>query len=215
MMETPYRQWLWEKTGAKCVENLQKHGFDAYLAENRQAAAERVLGLLSGFQSVGFGGSDTVRALGLVETLKEMGKTVYDHWEPGLTGEKIAEIRLNQGRCDGFLCSANAVAATGEIVNVDGVGNRVSATAFGPKKVIIVAGMNKVRPTLDSALARVREIAAPMRARSLGMQTPCAETGFCADCNAPQRICRVTTILHRRPMATDVAVVLVNETLGY
>ena len=75
-METPYRQWLWEKTGAKCVENLQKHGFDAYLAENRQAAAERVLGLLSGFQSVGFGGSDTVRALGLVETLKEMGKTV-------------------------------------------------------------------------------------------------------------------------------------------
>jgi hypothetical protein len=128
---------------------------------------------------------------------------------------EINDIRLRQGRCDCFLCSANAVSLTGEIVNVDGIGNRVAAMAFGPKKVIVVAGMNKVRPTLESALARVREIAAPMRAKSLGMQTPCAETGLCADCNAPQRICRITTILHRRPMATEVMVMLVAEELGF
>ena len=86
---------------------------------------------------------------------------------------------------------------------------------FGCPKVVIIAGINKVTSTLDSALARIREVAAPMRARSLDMETPCAETGRCTDCNAPQRICRITTILHRKPMMTDVSVVLINEPLGF
>jgi hypothetical protein len=98
---------------------------------------------------------------------------------------------------------------------VDGIGNRTNGMSFGPVKVVIVAGMNKVTPDLDSALRRVREIAAPMRAKSLGMQTPCAETGICNDCNAPQRICRITTILHRKPMLTDLSVVLINQALGF
>ena len=89
---------------------------------------------------------------------------------------------------------------TGEIVNVDGVGNRTNAMSFGPGKVIIIAGINKLTPDLESALQRVRNIAGPMRAKSLGMQTPCAETGICSDCNSPQRICRITTILHRQPI---------------
>jgi hypothetical protein len=86
---------------------------------------------------------------------------------------------------------------------------------FGPRKIVIVAGMNKVRPSLESALARVREVAGPMRARSLNRATPCAETGVCTDCNSPQRICRITTILHRKPMMSDVSVVLVNQSMGF
>ena len=125
------------------------------------------------------------------------------------------DIRLSQGRCDCFFCSANAISATGEIVNVDGVGNRTNGMSFGPRKVVVVAGMNKVTPDLDSALRRVREVAGPLRAKSFGMQTPCAETGVCTDCNAPQRICRITTILHRRPMLTDISVILVNEAMGF
>lgn len=214
-METSYQQWQWQKVGTQCVEKLKKHGFDAYLAENRQAAVDRVMDQISPFESFGIGGSDSVRALGIVDRIKKMGKTVHDHWEPDLSPAQINRIRLDQGRCDCFLCSANAVSLTGEIVNVDGIGNRVSAMSFGPRKVIIIAGMNKVRPTLDGALARVREVAAPMRAKSLDMQTPCAETGVCSDCNSPQRICRITTILHRRPMTTDMAVVLVNAALGF
>lgn len=214
-MEASYQQWLWQKVGAQCVEKLKRHGFDAYLSETSQAAVDLVLDQVSGFESFGIGGSDSVRALGIVDRINSMGKTVYDHWQPDLKPEQVHRIRLDQGRCDCFLCSANAVSLTGEIVNVDGIGNRVSAMSFGPRKVVIIAGMNKVRPTLESALARVREVAAPMRAKSLGMQTPCAETGLCADCNAPQRICRITTILHRRPMATDVTVVLVNAALGF
>ena len=214
-METSYQLWQWGKIGVKCVENLKKHGFDAHLADSPATAATLILDKVSAFESFGFGGSDTVRALGLVGNIREMGKTVFDHWEPDLTPEKMSEIRLAQGRCDCFLCSANAVSVSGEIVNVDGIGNRVSASVFGPKKVVIVAGMNKVCPTLEAALARVQEVAAPMRAKSLGMETPCAETGFCSDCNAPQRICRITTILHRQPMLADVTVVLVNEALGF
>jgi hypothetical protein len=87
--------------------------------------------------------------------------------------------------------------------------------AFGPKKVIIAAGINKVTADLESALRRVTEISAPMNAKSLGMETPCAESGICSDCNTPQRLCRITTILHRKPMSTDISVYLINEDLGF
>lgn len=209
------QKWLWEKLGKKCVENLKKHDFDAYLVKTPEEARDLILNMIGNFETFGFGGSDTVRSLGVMEGLKEQRKTIYDHWQQGLDSEEDLEIRLQQGRCDCFLCSANAVSVTGEVVNVDGIGNRTSGMTFGPKKVIIIAGMNKVTQDLESALRRIREVAAPMRAKSLGMQTPCAETGFCTDCNAPQRICRITTILHRKPMLTDVSVILINKTLGF
>jgi hypothetical protein len=214
-MSDDYRTWLWEKQGERCVKALNKHGFDAHLAADAEGARELILDMVADYDSFGFGGSGTVRALGIVEELDSRGKKIFDHWKEGLTPEQSLAVRLEQGRCDCFFCSANAVSCTGEIVNVDGVGNRTNAMTFGTKKVIIAAGMNKVRPDLESALMRVSEIAAPMRAKSLDMDLPCAETGICSDCNSPQRICRVTTILHRRPMMTDVSVVLINEELGF
>jgi len=214
-MEHDYQTWLWGKTAERCVKNLKKNGFDAHFVENVAGAKDLVFEMVSNHKTFGFGGSSTTRALGVKEKLEAMGKTVYDHWQKGLSKEEDLSIRLNQGRADCFLCSANAISATGEIVNVDGIGNRTNAMSFGPVKVVVIAGMNKVTPDLDSALRRVREIAAPMRAKSLGMQTPCAETGLCNDCNAPQRICRITTILHRKPMLTDLSVVLINQALGF
>jgi len=213
--DTDYGQWLWQKHGQRCVENLAKHGFRAHLADDVSAARDWILDLADHFDTFGFGGSDSVRRLGLIEALKARGKTIYDHWQPGLSAEEIHRVRLAQGRADCFLCSANAVSLTGEIVNVDGVGNRTAAMSFGPRQVVIVAGMNKVAADLTAALERVQSTAAPMRARSLNMATPCAETGICSDCNAPQRICRITTILHRCPMATPVAVVLIRQCLGF
>lgn len=213
-VDTNYQTWLWEKLAEKCVKNLKKHAFDAHAVPNLEEARKLVLDMISDYDSFGFGGSDTTRALGLVETLKEKGKTVYDHWVEGLSGEESLAIRKNQMNADCFLCSANAVSATGEIVNVDGMGNRTNGMTFGPKKVVIVAGMNKMRPDLHAALNRVKEVAGPMRAKSLNMETPCAETGVCNDCNSPQRICRVTVILHRKPVLTDISVVLINEALG-
>lgn len=209
-----YRKWLGEKLGDRCIKNLKKNGFDAHWTEAADDARRLAMDLAAAYQSFGFGGSSTTRALGLPQALRDMGKAVYDHWAP-LENMTDLDVRLRQGRCDCFFCSANAVSTTGEIVNVDGVGNRNNAMTFGCPKVVIIAGINKVTPTLDSALARIREVAAPMRARSLDMETPCAETGRCTDCNAPQRICRITTILHRKPMMTDVSVILINEALGF
>lgn len=214
-MGTPYREWLDEQVGRKCVENLKKHGFDAHFAEDGETARDMVLEWADRYETFGFGGSDTTRSLGLHTDLAARGKTVLDHLSSGFKLEESLACRKAQAGCDCFLCSANAVSVTGEIVNVDGVGNRTNAMSFGPQKVVIVAGVNKIAHSLEAALKRVREIAAPMRAKSLGLKTPCAETGFCVDCNTPQRICNITTILHRKPMLTDISVVIVNERMGY
>jgi len=212
---TIYRTWQGEKLGQRCADNLKKHGFDAHFVQDKDAALSLIRSMVAGYETFGFGGSDTTRAMGLDQMLKQDGKIIYDHLQPGLSREQNLEIRLQQQRCDCFFCSANAVSVTGEVVNVDGVGNRTNGMSFGPKKVILIAGINKITPDLESAIKRVREIAGPMRAKSLGMETPCAETGICSDCNVPQRICRITTILHRKPMLTDVSVIIINESLGY
>lgn len=214
-MQQDYQEWLWEQRGRQCAANLKKNGFDAHWVPDRETARDLIISMVESYDSFGFGGSDSVRQLGLVSHLASKGKTVFDHWQSDLSAEQSLAIRKSQLTCDCFFCSANAVAMTGEIINVDGAGNRTSAMAFGPSRVIIVAGMNKVTNDLHSALARVRDVAGPMRARSLNMKTPCAENGVCSDCHAPQRICRITTILHRQPMLTPTSVVLINQSLGF
>ena len=209
------RLWQWEKIAERCVANLRKNDFDAHYVGDTNVATAKILEMVAPFQSFGFGGSSTTRQLGVMDALKAEGKTIHDHWQADLDPDTDLAIRLAQGRCDCFLCSANAIAVTGEIVNVDGIGNRTNAMTFGARKVVIVAGMNKIAEDLNGALNRVREIAAPRRAKSLNMKTPCAETGTCSDCHAPQRICRITTILHRRPLLTDISVFLVGQSLGY
>ncbi len=208
------KRWLGESAAKQTVANLQKHGFDAIFAPDAQIARDSIIEKVAKWETFGFGGSATTRALGLPQALKGMGKVVYDHWNPeaGMTAD---EARLSQGRCDCHICSANAISMTGEIINADGIGNRVAATCFGCRHVVIVCGTNKIRPDLASALERIKQTAAPMRAKSLNLETPCAITGKCADCNHPQRICRITAIIHRKPMLTDMTVVIVNEELGY
>ena len=214
-MQDTQQNWLWRQWAEISIKNLNKNGFDALFASTSETARSLILDRFSSYGTYGVGGSETIRKIGILEDFKAMGKIIFDHWQQGLSPEKELEVRLAQGRCDCFFCSANAVSLTGEIVNVDGMGNRNNAMTFGPKKVVIVAGMNKMAENLPAAIKRVHDIAAPMRAKSLGMKTPCAETGVCTDCSSPQRICRVTTILHRRPVLTDISVVLVNERLGF
>jgi hypothetical protein len=212
---TDYHRWLWQRRAEACVAALTKNEFKAHAVAHIDAARDLLLRLSAGHATYGLGGSDTIRQLGLIEALRDQGKTLYDHWQAGPNSDEDLRLRLEQGRCDCFFCSANAISTSGEIVNVDGIGNRTNAMTFGPRKVFIVAGMNKVTTSLDSALRRVREVAAPMRAKSLDRKTPCAETGTCQDCKSPQRICRVTAILHRRPMLTDITVVLIHQSLGF
>ena len=210
-----FKKWLWEKKAERCIQNLKKHRFDAHFAQTAEAAGNLVMKMVESYKTFGFGGSATLNRLSIKQALIDKGKTLFDHNDNTLSFEEKQAFRIKQGTCDCFLLSANGISETGEIVNVDGVGNRTNAMSFGPGKVIIVAGMNKVMPDLHSAIRRVRDVAAPMRAKDLGMDTPCAETGVCSDCNAPMRICNITAILHRKPMLTDISVVLINEELGY
>ena len=163
---------------------------------------------------MGVPGSASVRATGVVEALQSAGHEVYDHWTPGLDPPSALRLRKLQLTCGVLLTSVNAVTAAGELVNMDGIGNRVAASIFGPGQVIFVIGRNKITADLEAARDRVRRIAAPRRARELGIKVPCAESGVCTDCNLPARICRAEVILHRAPSLTPTTVIIVDEELG-
>jgi len=197
------------------LESLRKHGFEAAFCSTRDEAVSRILDAAKDCATVGIAGTHTVRALGIVPMLQEAGKTVYDHWllTPG-TPEEL-EYRKNQSRADLFLSSVNALTMTGEIVNRDGCGNRINAMTFGPGKVILVVGRNKITRDLDGALDRLENTAGPLRAMSLNRKTPCVKTGYCMDCESPERICRITSIIHRKPMLTHITVLILDEDLGY
>ena len=156
-----------------------------------------------------------MRHIGLVEALAARGNRVADHWKPGLSREQQTAIRHDQLRCDVFLASANAVTMEGGLINIDGGGNRVAALAFGPSRVIVIAGVNKLAKNVADGIHRARNVAAALNARRLSVDTPCAHTGVCNDCNSPARICRITSITERCPNAADYSVILVNEPLGF
>jgi len=204
-----------EEMVRETIENLRAHFFSVDYVSSRKEAKELALGLIPSNARVGVGGSVTIRELGIIEELKNRGHTVYDHWQQGLSSEQILEIRIKHLTCDVFLSSVNAITRSGELVSMDGIGNRINAMNFGPRRVIIVAGVNKIVEDVPAALGRIKNVAAPQNARRFGAQVPCAVSGQCSDCDSPQRICRSILIMERRPSLTDIKVVLVGEKLGY
>jgi hypothetical protein len=209
------RKWFYEIKVAETVKNLIKHGFDAIGLPDRSAACSEILKRIPSTKTVGFGGSMTVREIGLVSLLEKQGNILYDHWKQGLTQEESLRIRRSQQSSDVYITSANAITLSGEIVNIDGACNRISAMGFGPKEVIILAGRNKIVQDVSAGIARIKNEAAPLNARRLGLDLPCAKLGRCVECDSPQRICRGTLILERRPVLTNMLVIVVEEDLGY
>lgn len=202
---------------ARCgsaVEALRKREMDARFFPSREEAVEAVLETIPPDAAVGCGGSWTMRQIGLLDALRERGNRVLAH-EGDMSFEETMRVRREALLCPFYLSGANAVTMEGEIVNIDGIGNRVAGTCFGPSTVIIVAGYNKLVPDLDAAFQRIREVAAPANAVRYNLDTPCVEKGRCMDCSKPTRICRVTAIISRRPMMTDFKVFLVGESLGF
>jgi len=197
------------------LEALKKNGFEALAFTSKEEAAKHIMDLAADCQTVGVAGTHTVRALGVIPKLEQLGKTVYDHWKLKLGTPEELQCRKDQSRADMFLSSVNALTMTGQIVNRDGAGNRINAMTFGPGKVVLVVGRNKIVPDLDAAIARIEEVAAPIRAMSLNRKTPCVKTGYCMDCDSPERICRITSIIHKKPMMTKIIVVILDEDLGY
>lgn len=205
--------WLFEKKCRKTVENLCKRGFTSQYCATLSDARSFILEAAADAQSIGFGGSLTIALMNLKADLP--GKTILDHGVPGFSDEERIVIRRSQLTCDLFLSSTNALTTDGKLVNIDGNGNRVAAMAFGPKRCIIAVGRNKlVEGGVQEALMRIGAEAAPPNAYRLGCQTPCATTGFCSDCDSPNRICRITTVIDRQPNFSDITVLVINEDLG-
>jgi hypothetical protein len=211
----PNKQWWIEERAKKAIEKLEAHGFSAIYVRTKEEAVQEIWKHITPKQRIGVGGSLTIRELGILDRLEAQGCTVYDHWKPGLSKETSVRFRKSQMTSDLFLSSVNAITLNGELINIDATGNRVNATVFGPGKVILVVGYNKIVEDVQEGIKRIKDVAAPMNARRLNADVPCAKLGKCVDCNSPHRICRVIVIHERKPVLTDILVVLVGEELGY
>ena len=167
----------------KLRKNLESHGFTSSLFATKQEAADYLCQALTD-TTIGIGGSMTVETMGLYERLSENNQ-VFWHWK-----QEKTQALAGAAAADVYLCSVNGVAETGELVNIDGTGNRLAASVYGKKKVYLIVGTNKVVPTLEDAIFRARNIAAPLNTRRFGFSTPCAvgEEMKCYDCSHPQRI---------------------------
>ena len=193
---------------AKAKENFEKHKFSVQVfATGKEAVAylkEKIQG-----ETVGFGGSATLRELGLYEALSEKNVVAWHHQIPS------ENMRRQAVQSHIYISSANGCAETGEIVNIDGAGNRLAATMYGPKQVYFVISRNKLTPDLPSAMARAKNVAAPKRAAQLHCKTPCAvKQDHCYDCNSPDRICRGTLILERAMALTPTEIIFIDEDHG-
>ena len=210
-------QIVWnEKVAKDIIKHLEKRRMEGSYSENSSQAKDEIVAMIPKGATVFRGGSMTTVGMGLWEEIDTLsGVEVIDPYQPGLLPEESLELRRKGMTADVMIASSNAVTLDGRLVNLDGMGNRVAAITFGPKKVILVVGMNKVTSDLDSAMARVKRYAAPINAIRLGIDTPCVITGLCSDCKSPQRICNMWSIIEGHMIKGRIHVKLVGESLGY
>ena len=201
-----------EKLAQKIIKNLQERHMKAYYCQTAEEAVEKVLEIIPNGSSITWGGSMTLRDMGIVKALHE--KNTYTLYDRDLAGVNPAEIYLQAFHSDYYLSSANALSEDGVIVNIDGNGNRVAAITYGPKNVIFVIGMNKVCQDAESALKRARSTAAPINTARFNISTPCSVDGVCHNCKSSDCICNYIHFLRNSPKGKH-QVILVGEDGGY
>lgn len=190
-------------------QNFERHGFTTQFFSTKEEASGYLADILQN-QTIGFGGSETLMEMGLFEVLQQKNVVIWHNKISGLHVRKLANC------ADIYITSANAITETGEIVNIDGTGNRVAMTAFGPQSCYYVIGKNKITANISDAYYRCKNIAAPLNARRVSAKTPCAAKGDkCYDCDSPNRICRIVSVIERVPLGMKCEIVFVNEELGF
>jgi hypothetical protein len=216
-IKTDHKKTSRKLQAEQVIKNLKKRGMDGILCETSAQAVEEICRMIPAGALVGLGGSETVIESGLIDALRRMEIRLLDRYKEGVSKDEVNDMRRQGLLADVFICSSNAITADGRLVNVDGTGNRVAAMIFGPKKVIVIVGMNKVAADLDGAIARVKGVAAPANSLRVGADTPCSHTGFCQDphCHPPHRICCQLVVTEANMTPGRIVVVLVNEALGY
>lgn len=196
------------------IKALESRNHEAYYADSAEAALAKALELIPEGSSIGWGGSMTTEAIGLNNAIKNGNYKALDRDAVTDMDERNAIMR-SHNVADYFLTSCNAMSEDGVMVNIDGVGNRVACLAYGPAYVIMVVGMNKIVKTFDDAMSRAKNIASPINAQRFDIKTPCKQTGYCADCKSPNRICCSTLITSFSLKPWRFKIILVNDDLGF
>ncbi|ONI45291.1 hypothetical protein AN640_04695 [Candidatus Epulonipiscium fishelsonii] len=199
--------------GPNVVKALEKHHFEAYYCKTKEEAFNQVLNLIPETDVVSWGGSMTLDAIGIIEALIKRNPCI--NRDATSTREEFVQKTIEAFSSDTYLLSSNAISEDGQLYNIDGAGNRVAALSFGPKSVIVVASMNKVVKTLDDAISRAKNVAAPTNAQRFNIKTPCKSTGTCSNCLSTDSICAsfVNTRISRPPKR--IKVVLIGEEFGF
>lgn len=202
-----------DKLAPRIQSALQARRFDAYYCKTAEEAKEQAIKLMPKGSSVSWGGSVTIREIGLLDAV-EAGKYEIIDRDRAKTPEERQELMRQSLLCDTYLTSANAMSEDGEFVNIDGLGNRIAAITFGPKSVIVIVGMNKICKTLEDAYVRARAYASPLNTIRLDLQTPCASTGSCANCKSSACACSYIMTTRMSNVQGRIKVILVGEPLG-
>lgn len=210
---TQMHKLYYEKRANILLKNLKSRHFDAYYCPTKEDALKKALELIPEESTVGWGGVMSAHQIGLVEALHQGNYHPIDR-DRLTTPEEKLQAAKDSMFADVFLTGANALSLDGEMVNIDGTGNRVAAIVYGPKEVLVIAGMNKVSDTLEDAITRARTVAAPLNQQRFGLNNPCTATGTCADCKRETCICNQILITrHCRPVGR-IKFILVGEDLG-
>jgi L-lactate utilization protein LutB len=204
----------YENLADSIIEKFNKRGIEGYYCENATEALATAKRFLTPGCSISWGGSETLKEIGLLDALSSSDYVIYDR-ETAKTPEESAQLYSKIVMVDYYFMSSNAITLDGQLINIDGKGNRVACLITGPKNVIIIAGMNKIAVNVDAAIDRVRNMATPPNVVRLGKKTPCAETGKCANCLVDDCICNQIVITRRSGTPGRIKVILVGEELGY
>ena len=211
---TEQMKTYYEKRAQVLVKNLKSRHFEAYYCPDSASALAKALELIPEGASVGWGGALSVQQIGLIDAVKSGNFAAIDR-DAATTPEERTQALKRCLTADVFLCGANALSLDGQMVNIDGTGNRVAAIAYGPDTILVIAGMNKVCDTLDDAVTRARTVAAPMNKQRFPFKTPSEVTGSCADCKSEDCICNQILITRNCRPAGRIKFVLVGEELGF
>lgn len=208
-------KWVLEKKIERVICSLEKNNMRGYLVNSEEELINKVNELVKEGDLVACGGSTSLKETGILEYLSS-GKFEYlDRYEEGLTSDEIKNIYRKSFFADAYFTSTNAITEQGELYNVDGNGNRVAAMIYGPDKVIVIAGYNKIVKNVEEAIERNKSIAAPANSKRLNRETPCAKVGYCMNCESKQRICGQYTLIKKQNIKDRIHVIFINKELGY
>lgn len=210
-----YVQWSNEEKIKRTIKALEKNNMNGYMVNSKEEVIDKVKELIQEGDLVSCGGSVTLKETGVLDLLAAGQYKYLNRYKEGITQEEVKEVFRGAFSADAYFSSTNAITENGELYNVDGNGNRVAAMLYGPDKVIIIAGVNKIVKNVDEAIKRNREVSAPINAKKLNKRTPCAKVGYCMDCQSEDRICLEYTLIKKQRDKNRIHVILVNDSLGY